>query len=61
MKQLYVIEEGHLNVLAKLAKRLFTEQRMNGDEMRDGAQALSGIIATCLQVEIPPDAPRQST
>lgn len=53
----FVIEDGHMNTLERLAKRLFTENRMDGDEMRDAAQALDGIRRAA--IEFPdPEEPR---
>ena len=42
--ELYTIEAGHLEQLKALAKRLYTEQRMNGDEMRDAGHAITAIV-----------------
>lgn len=39
-----LIEDTHLAGLNNLKKRLFTENRMNGDEMRDWAQSLEVIV-----------------
>lgn len=37
---LYCIEPQHLESLKAIAKRLYTENRMNGDEMRDAAHGI---------------------
>ena len=41
---LYSIEPNHLESLRSWAKRLYTENRMNGDEMRDGAHAIMAVV-----------------
>lgn len=53
----YVIEEGELAKLRSVAKRLFTENRMNGDEMRDAAQALDYVVRQAEQIELPIEPP----
>ena len=55
--KLFVIEDGHLSMIERIAKRLFTETRMDGDEMRNAAQALDGIRRAA--IEFPdPEVPR---
>lgn len=49
----FAIEEGQLRVLKRLSRRLFTEQRMDGNEMRDTAQALEAIVRVVQELEIP--------
>ena len=44
MSELYVIEARHLARLKIVAKRLYTEMRMNGDEMRDLAHAIMAAV-----------------
>jgi len=51
--KLYVIDEGQLQMLKHIAARLFTEERINGDDMRTYAQALSGTVKICLDIPIP--------
>jgi hypothetical protein len=41
---LAAIEFEHLDILRTLATRLYTETRLNGDEMRDAAYALMNVI-----------------
>lgn len=48
----YVIEEGDLAKVRGVAKRLFTENRMNGDEMRDAAQALDYMARQAEELEL---------
>ena len=40
----YVMEADHLDTLKSVAKRLYTENRMNGDEMRDAAHSIMTIV-----------------
>lgn len=49
----FAIEEGQLHVLKILSRRLYTEQRMDGNEMRDAAQALDTIVRIVKQLELP--------
>lgn len=49
----FAIEEGQLRVLKRLSRRLFTEQRMDGNEMRDTAQSLEAIVRVVQELEIP--------
>lgn len=51
--KLYVIEDADLARLKGVATRLFSEMRMNGDEMRDAAQAVSYVSRTAEQFELP--------
>jgi len=41
---LYCIEPEHLERLKAVAKRLYTENRMNGDEMRDAAHGIMSVV-----------------
>ena len=49
----FAIDEGQLAALKKLAARFHTEDRMDGDEMRDMGHALAGIAQVAEQLEIP--------
>lgn len=40
----YAIEAEHLERLKTVAKRLYTENRMNGDEMRDAAHGIMSVV-----------------
>lgn len=40
---LYYIETLHLEQLKAVAKRLYTERRMTGDEMRDLAHTIEAV------------------
>jgi hypothetical protein len=40
----YAIDTDHLNRLKAVAKRLYTENRMNGDEMRDAAHVIMSVV-----------------
>lgn len=50
----HLIEQGHVEALRRVAKRLYTEMRMNGDEMRDAAHVLSAVAdyADGLEVDL---------
>lgn len=41
---LELLESRHVESLRKIAARLYSEQRMTGDEMRDAAHTLSNIV-----------------
>lgn len=41
---LYCVETAHLEQLKAVAKRLYTENRMNGDEMRDAAHTIMSAV-----------------
>ena len=49
----FMIDEQLLKTLEQIKSRLFTENRMNGDEMRDAAQAIDYIIRIVRELEIP--------
>ncbi len=49
----HYITSAQLEVLKRAATRLHTENRMNGDEMRDMGHALRAIYDTCIEIEIP--------
>ena len=51
--KLYLIDEGQLAVLRRAAARLHTEDRMDGDGMRDMGHALAAVVVTCSQLEVP--------
>lgn len=51
--RLYIVEEGQLRKLERIAKRLYTENRMNGDEMRDAAHAISSIVSVAREMPVP--------
>jgi|SRR5215471_5814372 len=42
-----ILEQSQVDGLRRTMRRLFTEQRMNGDDMRDAAQ----MIESCLRYE----------
>jgi len=46
----FMIDEQELATLRSCAKRLFTENRMNGDEMRDMAQLISAVLYNVEQI-----------
>jgi hypothetical protein len=50
--QAYALEGKQLNRLANVAKRLYSEQRLNADEMRDLAQIIyEGVLPTAIDLE----------
>lgn len=55
MAKQYMIDGDMLERLNRVAKRLYTEDRLNGDEMRDLAHTITAVTRTCLDVEIPAD------
>jgi hypothetical protein len=42
--EFYIMEVEHLERLKTVAKRLYTEDRMNGDEMRDAAHGIMSVV-----------------
>ncbi len=51
----YAIDETQLAKLRAVAKRLYTEERLNGDGMRDLAHTIAGITQVASEIEVPPD------
>jgi len=49
----FMIDEGQLAALKKIASRLHTEDRLNGDEMRDLGHAIAAIVKATSELEIP--------
>jgi len=47
----FMIDEGQLEVLARLQARLHAEDRMTGDEMRDAGHKLESIVRTVREME----------
>ena len=45
-----MLERGMLERLRRFATRLYSERRMNGDEMRDMAHGLLGIVNSAVDV-----------
>jgi hypothetical protein len=45
-----MIERGMLDRLRRYATRLYSERRMSGDEMRDIAHGLLGIVSSAIDV-----------
>ena len=45
------LEDFEIRALESVMKRLFTENRMNGDEMRDCAQKIEGVLRTIKDTE----------
>lgn len=55
MVKTFVIDERQLLALEQAAKRLYTETRLDGNEMRDLAHTLTSVVRTCRNFEIPED------
>ena len=53
----FIVEGESLMAVERVARRLFTETRMNGDEMRDAAQLLDLF---CRRVRDIPWVPEES-
>ena len=51
--KLFVIEESEIERLELMAKRLYTEEQMDGDLMRDFAHTLSAIAKRSREIELP--------
>lgn len=51
---LFVLNEATLRKVDEAAGRLFTEDRMTADEMRDMAQSLKSVINECVPVPATP-------
>jgi len=49
----YLIESKDIHYLQELMKRLYSEKRMYGDEMRDNGNRLSLVIKDALPYEDP--------
>lgn len=50
---LMAVERGQLAALATIARRLHTEQRLTGDEMRDMGHTIVAIVDHA--IEVPPE------
>jgi hypothetical protein len=50
---LHAIERCELDVLDRIAKQLYTEDRLNGDQMRNMAQRIDYIVRRALEVKVP--------
>lgn len=46
MTKFFLIEDGDVAKIRRVMKRLYTENRMNGDDMRDAAQTLQSVVDT---------------
>ncbi len=44
----FLISESSLAALKSVATRLYSEDRMSGDQMRNTAQKIDGVIAGCV-------------
>lgn len=50
--KLYVVEGSELDTLARVAKRLYTEERLDGDAMRNLAQCVDVIVRRVREMEL---------
>lgn len=46
----FLVSEGQLAGLERIAKRLYTERRMDGNEMRDAAHSIMGVVNSARQL-----------
>lgn len=53
----FLIGDSDITLLERAAKRLFTETRMNGDEMRSLAQVLARVAKRAREIPLPEDVP----
>ena len=51
----YGVTEQDLRVVERVMKRLFTEDRMDGNDMRDAAQDLQAFLHIARQMPLPED------
>lgn len=51
-ERLYVIDSAQLRALDALRLRLYTENRMDGNEMRDAAHMLSALLRRVHDVDV---------
>lgn len=49
----YLIDDEDRMKVQRIVKRLYTQQRMSADEMRDMAHVLGGVLDTLIP-EVPP-------
>ncbi len=48
----YAIDGDQIARLERISKRLFTENRMDGDQMRDAAQTIEAVIRIVRQTPL---------
>jgi len=58
MENMYWIEERAIDRLRKVARRLYKEDRLTGDQMRDLAQTIDSALSDAFKVEIQKDDTR---
>ena len=59
MTKFFMIDEDQVTRLEAVMKRLYTETRMNGDEMRDAAHTIKGVVTTVRQIPAPDENARE--
>lgn len=50
MSKLYAIDENELRIIKDARDRLYTENRLKGDEMRDMAQSLGYVVDHAFEI-----------
>lgn len=50
--QVFGLTLDHVRRLRRVAKRLYTEQRMDGDQMRDAAHAITAAVDFCKEMPL---------
>jgi hypothetical protein len=48
----FLIEDAHLQTLKRISSRLHSEERLDGDEMRNLGHQLEAIERVCRQMQI---------
>lgn len=51
----HLIDEHQLKKLNAVATRLYSENRLNGDEMRDLAHVINAVTRVCAEYQMPDD------
>lgn len=46
----FVVTEGELAVLRSIMNRLYSQQRLSGDDMRNMAQKIDGVLAAAIPI-----------
>lgn len=55
MRAFFAIDDEQLKKLKAVASKLYTENRMNGDEMRDLGHTITQVVRECEAIPIPED------
>lgn len=54
----YAVDEDQIARLRAVAKRLYTEERLDGDGMRDLAHTIASVTQVAGEIEVPSDFSR---